>query len=1177
MAVYTNRFWFLALFLFTNFSIGQAQQPTLSLFYGDPSASPDEAFDGNVFRVGTQYGDAAIYAKFGAFGTKSFQIDSPGENKTVTVTNDGYFFIRPTSSMVVDATKIKNFSGLVTGSISITLKQLTISTLTSGIPAQVAPGTEILVPYVTGAGTYPVDLVVNGFTAYLIDASGNAISLLNPTDQNSGREKRAASFGGTRFLRATIPTSISNGDYRLMVATKGLLQTVTGTSTTTISVRSSNPTLATTNLSGVYCAGATYSLPFSVLGGTFPTGTTFTAQIINATNSVVQTSLGTTSTTAVPTSLPASLTGGTYYYRIASSTGVSSQLGIFTVRALPTMTISGNSVTTPGSPATVLLSLTGTPPYIFSYLDFTASGSTVVRTATTSSSNVAITPTVYSAMSYNNNYISNFSDAGGCGNSANVSGSAQISLNQLALTTGPLTGSYCPGASLAVPFSTNSPLPASVQYQVQLSDAGGSFATPQVLGTGFGSPISVQLPTTLQTGSAYRMRVVILKPTTPGVVDYSTLVSVNSTSLLVSRPPAPSVTDVSFCAGASLSPLTVSGTAITWYLANTNQSYTSAPTPSNTQSSVYYVSQTIGGCESDLATINVVRKPLPDAPMIVGPSACQGSTAQFTTALPGILWYTSANGGSGSTQGPAVNTQLVGEQTAYATQTSNGCESPRGTVKATINANPSAPGIAQTGSLCQYSSPGPLTANGSGLTWYFQGSRLAAAPVVNTQSATSYSYAVSQTINGCEGARASTTITILQAPAAPTAADVRYCVGETPRSLTATGTNIRWYVDATSGQGAQTPPAFSTAAPNQFTAYATQTDPAGCESLRQPIRAITIAPPSAPSVVANQTVCQFARATALTASPNVGLIWQGTGITGISETAPTPATDKPATFTYQVYQRAGGCTSPPAQLVYTVRAQPATPTVQATMNVCVGTSASPLQAVAAGQLVWYYDPSLSSAIPTAPVPRTDSVGVRTYYVTQKDGFGCESQASSIQVRVATRAIARLSGDDFIYPGDSSAIRIRLSGDGPWTFTNWAGRGITTSDSLYITWVRPTSTQTFAISGLRSACGAGDNGNIYTLQVRAPLAAQPLLEPITVVAYPNPTVGDLTVDWSSPTRQAVTLQIVDAAGRTIQQANRTATTYRQTDQFQLSAQPAGQYYLRIISDKNPPVVRPIIKQ
>ncbi|GAB3644287.1 hypothetical protein GCM10027423_49240 [Spirosoma arcticum] len=211
------------------------------------------------------------------------------------------------------------------------------------------------------------------------------------------------------------------------------------------------------------------------------------------------------------------------------------------------------------------------------------------------------------------------------------------------------------------------------------------------------------------------------------------------------------------------------------------------------------------------------------------------------------------------------------------------------------------------------------------------------------------------------------------------------------------------------------------------------------------------------------------------------------------------------------------------------------------------------------------------------IPNTSQANITTYYVTQKDGNNCESQLSEVQVRVSAKATARLTGDGTVNPGDSTAIRVRFTGDGPWSFTNWNGQVINTADSLYVIWEKPTTTRTYVITNLNSACGTGDIRNSYTLTVLTPLGTQSVIEPLVLNAYPNPVTGDLFVDWRSPTKQPITLQLIDATGKIIEQVNRSITSGSQTERFQMSSQPPGMYILNVTTTNNGKLTRRILKQ
>ncbi|QKZ12083.1 T9SS type A sorting domain-containing protein [Spirosoma sp. KUDC1026] len=1428
MTIHINRYWLVSLLLLVCLSTTQAQV-TLNLYYGDPAASPDAAFDGNVFQAGTQFGDAPFFVKFSGTGTRYFEIDSPGEtgtNALKKVSNDGFVIIRPVASMVIDQSKIKNFTGTVVGSVAITVKPLSITTISSNV-TETSPGAELTVSYRTGAGTFPVELAESKFKVQLLSADGLTVlgDLLNSTDQYSGREQKGASFGGTRSIKATIPTSTTAGTYRVRVITQGLIANVAGSASSQFTVRANQPVttaISTTALTGNFCAGSVVSFPFSTTG-TFPTGNTFKVQLVNTDGSLLQDLAGTGTTSPISATLPASVTAGTYRFRVsATATNVVSNTASVSVIAQPTLTISGSSTVTAGSTAPVQLAFTGTAPWSFTYVD-----NGTLRSSTSSVSSTTISPTFSAATIFDKSFIRGFRDSG-CGISDNISGSTQISIRQnqiTTLTTGPLSGTYCPGLPISVSFTTSTTLPAGLTYQVQLSDAAGTFNNAVTIGTGSASPMTATLPTSISAGTGYRVQVVVQKPTTTGATDYSTLTSPVSTSIAISRPDAPRVADVAFCSSTTLtSPLSATGTNLKWYdTATTSLSLTGAPTPSSTQARTYYVSQTVNGCESMRAAINVTPNTGPAAPAASSVSLCQGTQGQFSTTVSNPLWYTVVTGGTSSTLAPTINSQTAGEQTVYVSQTIGGCESPRTAVKATIFPLPNAPTVPAQTTVCQNSTNLlPLTASGSSLSWYNQaGVKLSAAPTPSTSTTGVQSFSVTQTVNGCESPRAIVSAIVAPAPAPPiTANSVGYCANQTPVSLTATGTNLRWYNQAgtalsgppnltntgvgtyifsvtqtdanncesarqpvsvsviavpsapsatsialcqgtqgsfstnipnalwytaatggtgslnpptlnnqnageqtvyvsqtingcesaratlravvypipaaptvpaqttvcqnststalsatsttpgalftwydqtntkssvaptpiTSGTGVQsfsvtqtvntcespratvsvfvraapappvaasvryclnepvqplsvtavsgftvkwytTPvggsptasnPAYSTTSANTYTFYVTQTDANNCESTRQSVSVVVVNPPSVPGVNANQLFCQNARADTLTASPNVGLLWEGPGITGTSTVAPVPSTSSDGSFIYSVYQRAGNCVSPKAQIVVRIVPTPAAPTVKATVQYCIGVSSTALSATGAtgNRLLWYRSADPGGQAESQIVPNISQAGRTTYYVTQKNADNCESQRSSIEVRVSNQPTATLSGDESVYPGDSTAIRVRLTGDGPWSF-RFNNILYTATDSLKVIWVRPPATsqqvETYTVTNLTTECGTSPASAIYRLRVLSPLGTQPSVEPISVKAYPNPTTGDVSVDWSSPTRQAVTFQILNAAGTVVRQVTRQASTTPQTEHFQLGTQPAGTYFLKVQTESNGVQGKSIIKQ
>lgn len=233
-------------------------------------------------------------------------------------------------------------------------------------------------------------------------------------------------------------------------------------------------------------------------------------------------------------------------------------------------------------------------------------------------------------------------------------------------------------------------------------------------------------------------------------------------------PNAPIVTTPVIACQNTAAALSATGASLLWYTAATGGTGTSAtPIPSTaTAGSVdYYVSQTINGCESPRAAINLTVNPTPTTPSVTSPVVyCQNDApAALTATGNNLLWYTTSSGGTGSATAIVPLTTTPGNSNYYVTQTNLGCESQRAAILVTTKPTPAMPGVTTPVGYCQNTNPSALTATGSNLLWYTAstgGTGNTAAPVPLATTPGNTFYFVSQTINGCEGPRIAITVTI---------------------------------------------------------------------------------------------------------------------------------------------------------------------------------------------------------------------------------------------------------------------------------------------------------------------------------------------------------------------------------------------------------------------------------
>ena len=580
----------------------------------------------------------------------------------------------------------------------------------------------------------------------------------------------------------------------------------------------------------------------------------------------------------------------------------------------------------------------------------------------------------------------------------------------------------CPGSGLTVTFATSSSFSAGNVFTAYLSDPAG-FTYPTVIGTvtrTTGGTIAATIPAAAVEGSTYRIQVASSAP-----VKTTTSLA----TLTISRPAGPAVTNpAAYCAGATPQSLSANATAasggtLNWYGTNPTGG-TASVTPTTPSTTIvgptnYYVSQTIGGCESARVAITVTVNDTPGAPSVSAVSYCVGQTATALTATPvsgGTLnWYgTNATGGTATSVSPTPSTTIAGTNTYYVSQSVGSCQGPRIGLTVTVNSPPAAPTFPASATYCQGATAVALSATGQNLRWYGPNetggtpSTNATIPSTAVAAIGTILYYVTQTVANCESPRAAIPVVVRANPAAPaTMPAPDYCQSQTAAPLVATaatGATLNWYgPNATGGTASATPTVPSTTIVGPTNYYVSQSFN-GCESARSAIAVTVKATPAAPSITTPLIACQNRTGYALTATPSTNgtLNWYGTtAMGGIATATPAPlSTTAVGSITYYVSQSVSGCEGPRAALTVTVNAVPAVPTLPASPTYCEGVTASALSATGAS-LRWYGTSATGvsfSPNPTVPSTAAAAIGTTTYYVTQTVA-GCESDRVGIPVLV----------------------------------------------------------------------------------------------------------------------------------------------------------------------------------
>ena len=207
-----------------------------------------------------------------------------------------------------------------------------------------------------------------------------------------------------------------------------------------------------------------------------------------------------------------------------------------------------------------------------------------------------------------------------------------------------------------------------------------------------------------------------------------------------------------------------------------------------------------------------------------------------------ISWYTTSTGGTSVGFGNTFTTPVINSTaTYYALATVNGCaEGVRQPVTATINTIPTITSV--TNDLVCDSGSGTLMASVSGGTvnWYATPAgvtALASGTTFNTPDVNATTtYYVDATLDGCTTlTRTPVTVTVQQTPVPTASAMQTFCDldNATVSDLTAEGSDVLWYLNATGGSALNDTETLSST-----NYYATQTIN-GCESpLRLPVDVI---------------------------------------------------------------------------------------------------------------------------------------------------------------------------------------------------------------------------------------------------------------------------------------------------------------------------------------------------
>jgi len=421
----------------------------------------------------------------------------------------------------------------------------------------------------------------------------------------------------------------------------------------------------------------------------------------------------------------------------------------------------------------------------------------------------------------------------------------------------------------------------------------------------------------------------------PVVVSDTNGCSITGSTLIITAPGAPSAPvaglDATYCDGDTVANLIAVGDSIEWFsdagLTNLIGSATPFAITPAIGTTIYYVTQTVSGCQSPSSSVVIVVNAIPSAPAAgTDTTYCDGDpVAGLTATGANIEWFSDPGLttliGTGS---PFAITPVVGTNTWYVIQTVSGCKSPLSAVVITVNAIPSAPTEGTDATYCDGDPVADLTAIGDSIEWFSDtgltnligsGSPFAITPAIGTTV-----YYVTQSVSGCQSPADSLAITVnpLSIIDSVLSTDLTSCgANDGTITITASGGTppLQYSIDGGvifTGSGS-----FTGLSAGSYPVVVTDTN--GCLVIGDTLIITAPGVPPAPVAGSDTIYCDGDLAADLTAIGDSIEWFSDAGLTNqIGTGSPFTPTVIIGTNTFYVTQTVGGCQSPADSVVIIV-------------------------------------------------------------------------------------------------------------------------------------------------------------------------------------------------------------------------------------------------------------------
>lgn len=252
---------------------------------------------------------------------------------------------------------------------------------------------------------------------------------------------------------------------------------------------------------------------------------------------------------------------------------------------------------------------------------------------------------------------------------------------------------------------------------------------------------------------------------------------------------------------------------------------------------------------------------------------------------------------------------------------------------------------------------------------------------------------------------------------------------------------------------------------------------------------------------------------------------------------------------------------------------PQPPTVIENYTFCQNSETSALTAI--GTNLKWYTGELDIKSFLNITPPTGNVGSFCYFVSQSNNYGCESKKAKINVTIIPLATATISGDATLLSGDSTLLKVNLTGELPAELKLSDGRSFIANQTPFIIEVRPSKSTTYTLKEIKNSCGVGFINGSAKITILEPLAAEEPVENVVNI-FPNPTSEQFVVEFFKTTPKNSSISIFDVNGKTMQE-RKLKGIGKQEEFFNINHYPSGIYLIKTFFDDKTIIKKVVIEK